>query len=83
MQEPRYRICYENGNPTTGKKIYELKKYCTCPECRYRQEIERTPSNSINITTEDIAKIDEIAEFLKKWTCENGKKQLETVYLEF
>lgn len=83
MHKPRYRICYDNGNSTTGTKIYELYKYCTCPECRYRQQVARTPSNSISIITKDISKIDEIAEFLESWICPDGKRQLETVYLEF
>jgi hypothetical protein len=86
MQKPKcknYRICYENGNPVTGKKIYELHKYCTCPDCQNRQQIKRTPANSVTITTKDISKVDEVAEFLKNWTCEDGRRHLKTVYFQF
>jgi len=86
IEKPKYqnyRVCYDNGNSTTGTKIYELNKYCKCPECLYRQRIRRTPANSITVTTKDISKVDEAAEFLKNWICEDGKKQLEIVYLKF
>ena len=86
MEKPKYqnyRICFENGNPFTGKEIYELNKYCQCADCRYRQTTKRTPSNSIVITTKDISKVDEIADYLKNWSCEDGRKQLDTVYLKY
>ena len=78
-----YRVCYENGNSTTGAKIYELYKYCRCSECQHRQATERTPANRINITTKDISKIDEIVRFLENWSCKDGKRQLEIVFLKF
>jgi hypothetical protein len=83
MEKPKYknyRVCYENGNAKTGKEIYELHKYCACSDCRYRQDSKRTPVNAITITTMDISKVDEIAEFLKNWSCEDGTKQLDTIY---
>lgn len=86
MEEPNYqnyRVCYENGNSATGNKIYELYKYCNCPNCEDRQQWTRTPANKATATTKDISKVDEVAEFLKNWTCENGKKHLEIVYFQF
>lgn len=86
MEEPKYknyRVCYDNGNANTGKKLYELGKYCTCEDCLYRVQWKREPANGICITTEDISKVDEIAEFLKNWTCKDGKRRLERVYLKF
>jgi hypothetical protein len=78
-----YRVCYTNGNSATGKKVYELYKHCSCPDCQYRQRLTRTPVNKATATTKDISKVDEVAEFLKNWTCEDGKKHLEIAYFQF
>jgi hypothetical protein len=86
MKKPKYlnyRICYENGNSVTGKKIYELYKYCNCGDCNNRQKLKREPANRATATTKDISKVDEIVDFLKNWTCENGKRTLEIVYYQF
>jgi hypothetical protein len=86
MKKPKYqnyRVCYDNGNSVTGKKIYELYKYCRCADCTYRQSRSRTPANQVTVNTKDISKVDEIAEFLKNWSCEDGRKSLEIVYLKF
>ena len=86
MGKPKYknyRVCYENGNATTGKKIYELYKYCNCPDCQYRQRWRREPANRATATTKDISKVDEVAEFLENWSCKDGKRQLEIVYFKF
>ena len=82
LKYQNYRVCYDKIS-AAGTKIYELHKYCECPECRYRQEIKRTPCNSITITTRDILKVDEVAEFLNSWICKDGKRQLEIVYIKF
>ncbi|MNJ32048.1 hypothetical protein D3C77_267030 [compost metagenome] len=86
MKKPKYsnyRVCYDNGNPATGKKIYELYKYCTCPDCKNRSMLKREPANRITITTKDISKVDEAAKFLKNWICADGKRWLEIVCLKF
>ena len=86
MTEPRYknyRVCYTNGNPKTGIKLYELHKDCKCYGCQSRTRYRRQPSNGITVTTADISKVDEIAEFLKDWTCADGQRLLDTVYLRF
>ena len=80
---PNYRVCYERGIPVEGKEIYELHKNCRCPDCRNRTALKREPVNSITATTKDISKVDEVAEFLKNWTCEDGTMLLKTVYLHF
>lgn len=84
MKEPKYknyRVCYDNGNAKTGKKLYELDKYCDCEYCTYRFKMNREPSNRIVITTEDISKVDEIAEFLKNWKCEDGRTHVDPIFL--
>jgi hypothetical protein len=86
MQKPKYqnyRVCYDNGNSVTGKKIYELYKYCNCPDCNNRKKWRREPSNRATATTKDISKVDEVAEFLENWTCEDGKRLLEIAFFQF
>ena len=78
-----YRVCYDNGNSATGVTIYELYKYCDCPDCRRRASWKREPANRVTDTTKNISKVDEVAEFLKNWSCTDGEKSLETVYLKF
>jgi len=77
-----YRVCYENGNPVTGKEIYELYKYCDCEDCKNRTRFNKKEiANKITITTKDILKVDEVTEFLKNWKCKNGKIQLKIAYM--
>ena len=78
-----YRVCYENGNRLTGEKIYELYKYCKCEDCQRREQWSRTPANKVTASTRDISKVDEIAEFLSNWNCEDGTKSLDILYLKF
>jgi len=78
-----YRVCYENGNPVAGKEIYELHKLCTCSDCKDRKTLKKEPINCATATTKDISKVDEVVEFLKNWTCENGKIHLKIAYFQF
>ncbi|HID0817737.1 TPA: hypothetical protein ACXNW8_003453 [Clostridium botulinum] len=86
MEKPKYknyRVCYEGGNSVTGKEIYELHKLCSCQDCKNKQVLNKGTVNKATATTKDISKVDEVAEFLKNWTCENGKKDLGTAYFQF
>lgn len=86
MGKPKYlnyRVCYENGNSVTGRKIYELYKYCNCPDCNNRKAWKREPPNRATATTKDISKVDEVAKFLKSWSCKDGKRYLEIAYFQF
>ncbi|WP_434284607.1 hypothetical protein [Clostridium botulinum] len=86
MEKPKYqnfRVCYENGNAITGKEIYELHKLCNCSDCKNRKILKKEAVNCATATTKDIFKVDEVAEFLENWTCENGKKHLNTAYFKF
>ena len=86
MIKPKYtdfRVCYEGGNPVSGKKIYELHKMCKCSGCRYRVEYLKESANCATATTDDISKIDEVAEFLNNWTCNNGNTSLKIAYFKF
>ncbi|MBX4152327.1 hypothetical protein, partial [Paenibacillus lautus] len=58
-------------------------KYCNCAECKRRMAWKREPANRITATTKDIIKVDEVAEFLKNWSCEDGNRRFETVYVQF
>lgn len=86
MEKPKYqnyRVCYDNGNAATGKKSYELHKNCDCTDCKTRTAMRREPVNHATATTKDISKVDEVAEFLRNWTCADGKILLKRVYLNF
>jgi hypothetical protein len=86
MEKPKYqnyRVCFENGNSVIGKKVYELYKYCNCPDCNNRKLWEREPANRATATTKDISKVDEVSEFLKNWSCKDGKRYLEIAYFQF
>ncbi len=79
-----YRVCYEHGDPVNGQEIYELHKTCTCSACKTRVQLnKRHNPNCATATTKDLTKVDEVAEFLNNWTCENGNKWLPTVYFQF
>lgn len=86
MDKPKYQdyiVCYENGNRVAGKEIYELHKLCKCEDCKNRTKLKREPVNQATATTRDILKVDNVAEFLKNWTCENGKRHLQVAYFQF
>jgi hypothetical protein len=81
-KEPR--VCYEGGNSAKGLKIYELHAACTCEKCEYRaKHLRRSIPNDATATTIDIDKIKEVKEFLNGWTCEDGSRELKTVYFKF
>lgn len=62
-----------------------------CGKCRYRVELtkgystirQRECANEATVTTMDLQKRDEIIKFLENWTCDNGSKQIKTVYFRF
>ena len=83
MRQVQTRLCYENGVEVPGKKIYEFHQLCHCPECVARAKKIRGSWNTVTATTKDQAKIPEILEFLGRWTCPDGEKELPTIYLEF
>lgn len=87
MEKPKYqnyRVCYEKGISVAGNEIYELQKICKCSDClTRRRKGKRETLNAATATTSDISKVDEVAEFLEKWTCEDGKRALATVYFQF
>ncbi|KEI84145.1 hypothetical protein N493_19860 (plasmid) [Clostridium botulinum B2 433] len=86
MGKPKYqnyRVCYEHGNKVTGKEIYELHKYCDCQFCKDRVAFKKNPANRATAITKDISKVDEVAEFLKNWTCGNSKMDLKISYFQF
>lgn len=85
MKKPKYlnyRVCYDSINPVTRKKVYALYKYCDCPDCKDRM-LRREPVNWVSVTTKEISKVDDVAEFLKKWTCDEGKKYVGVVFMKF
>lgn len=73
------RICYEQGNVKTGKKLYELHKDCDCEMCRRRVEIYHYPANAVTATTSDKSKIDKVMDILRKWSC-NDKSNIEDIF---
>ncbi|KEI84047.1 hypothetical protein N493_19290 (plasmid) [Clostridium botulinum B2 433] len=77
------RICYEKGNSVKGKKIYEFQAFCTCTDCLNRKAWRNEPRNLAKVAIKDISKVDEVAEFIKNWTCEDGKRYLKTAYFQF
>lgn len=86
MTKPKYqnyRVCYDNWDCTKANKLYQVHKYCDCEGCKQRNAMRREPSNWVACTTKDISKVDAMAEFIKSWTCEDGSKKLEPVFLRF
>lgn len=80
-QHQNYRICYNNIDPAVAQKVYELSKYCDCTTCKDRL-LRREPTNWVSATTKDISKVDDVAEFLKSWVC-NEKKYVGPVFIKF
>lgn len=78
----KVRVCYENGNPKTGKKVYELTKLCHCSDCLQRNRYQKGTLNQATATTSDVSKIDMVAEYLEAWRCKK-KEASKTEYLEF
>ena len=83
MIDGRVRICYENGNPVTGKKIYEMHKSCECGPCRRRVNWRTGYANCATATTQDVKKIGEVLRFLDNWTCKKSEGQLKPEYFSF
>lgn len=81
-QYKNYRVCYDSIDPATAKKVYELGKYCDCPDCKDRL-LRREPVNWVSVTTKELSKVDSVAEFLKKWTCGNGKTYVGVTFMKF
>lgn len=85
MKTPKhsnYRVCYDNWDRVKATKLYGLYKYCDCPSCKIRS-LKREPVNWVSATTKEISKVDELAEFLKKWTCDDGRKYVGVIFLKF
>lgn len=81
-KEPR--VCYEGGNPVKGRKIYELHASCTCEKCEWRtKHLKKQFPNEATASTIDAEKVEEVKQFLKNWVCEDGSKELKTVYFKF
>ncbi|MDQ0494041.1 hypothetical protein [Paenibacillus brasilensis] len=81
MKTPKhsnYMVCYDK----TGEKRYGLYKYCDCADCKNRM-LKREPVNWVSATTKEISKVDDVAEFLKKWTCDTEGRYVGVVFLKF
>lgn len=76
-----YRICYDNIDRAKANKVYSLSKHCDCPACADRL-LKRKPVNWVSVTTPDISRVDEIAEFTKSWVC-NEKTYVGPIFLKF
>jgi hypothetical protein len=76
LKYQNYRICYENGNSKTGRKTYELYKYCKCEECQYNLKHKRLPPKRATAYTADSLKIDEVADFLNNWNCKQENTEV-------
>ncbi len=73
--------CYENGNPKTGRKIYQLKKMCDCGDCAIRRKLTSSGArNCIMISTMDKTKIEGMIEYLRNWVCSDGTIWQKTIY---
>lgn len=79
----RVRICYENGNPVTGRKIYEATQLCHCENCMNRFKWRKEALNCVTASTSDKNKIEEMLQFLDNWICKDGKRHMETEYFTF
>ncbi len=77
------RTCYENGNPVTGKKIYELHAFCDCVDCIARRACKKEPRNFATFTIKDNSEKTGISEFIKNWKCKDGTKHIKTEYFQF
>lgn len=66
-----YRVCCS----LTGETLYELHKICKCENCQCKLKYDRLPPNQATVTTKDISKVDEVAEFLRNWNCKDNTKQ--------
>ena len=75
------RICYDNGNVKTGKKLIELHKLCECSRCKniyYPREIR----NAVVVTVAAEG-INKAYDFLAKWKCEDALRVLPVQYVRF
>lgn len=71
LKYQNYRAC----RSLAGETLYELHKNCKCEYCRRKLEWKRQPPNQATATTPDKSKVDEVAEFLRNWTCKDDSKQ--------
>lgn len=77
-----YRVCYDSWDRTKATKLYALYKYCNCPDCK-DSLLRREPVNWASATTKEISKVDDVAEFLQKWTCDTRGRYVGVVFLKF
>ena len=83
LMDSRIRVCFENGNATSGKKIYEAHKICDCGFCQRRNVVNRGSKNRATATTKDERKIAEMLLFLEGWTCGSKTKNPRATYFNF
>ncbi|MBU8573737.1 MULTISPECIES: hypothetical protein [Bacillus] len=81
VTKPKYQN-YRTCKTLSGETVYELNKYCQCPECRKRSQFYREPANRLCVTVKNIADLDNASLFLKDWSCNDGNKQLETLFVK-
>lgn len=84
MKKPKhqnYSVCYDSWDRANAAKLYALYKYCDCPYCKDKI-LRREPVNWVSATTKEISKVDDVAEFLKKWTC-GQKKYVGVIFMKF
>jgi len=77
-----FRICYKNGTPVKGKEIYESQKLCKCYNCVNRNRYNRGTWNQVTAWTKDIARLNDLADFLKGWECKS-ETPIKTTYYDF
>lgn len=77
-----YRVCYDNWDRTKATEVYVQTKHCDCPSCKDRM-LRREPVNWVSTSTKDISKVDDVAEFLKTWTCNTAGKYVGLICLKF
>lgn len=84
------RICYDNGNVKTGKKLIELHKLCECSRCKniyYPRKIRNAVTVTVAAENEDGTRneegINKAYDFLGKWKCEDASRDLPVQYARF
>ena len=77
-----FRICCKNGVPAKGKEIYEGYKLCECYNCVNRNKYDRGTRNQVTAWTENIAMLNDLADFLKGWECKS-ETVIKTTYYDF
>lgn len=79
--KPKYQN-YRTCKNLDGETLYELNKYCECEGCKKRYQYYRQPANRVCVTVKNLADVDNAASFLKDWSCDNGNKQLDILFLK-